>query len=161
MIKLIIHSRLQSFDRFRTLRRRPFSISLHKTASFSLRSFIFLLLVPFILLNISGCWFIVGGAAGAVGTYAASKDTIQGETDKPYDSLWNAAQTVARIRGAIKSEDYSKGVIQIEADSSQVWIRLIRLTRATTRLRISARKHRLPDISLAQDIYTKITEEVK
>jgi len=126
-----------------------------------IKSIIFLLLVPFILLNISGCWFIVGGAAGAVGAYAASKDTIQGETDKPYDSLWNAAQTVARIRGAIKSEDYSKGVIQIEADSSQVWIRLIRLARATTRLRISARKHRLPDISLAQDIYTKIMEEAK
>jgi hypothetical protein len=161
MIKTVIHSRLQSFDKLRMLRRRPRSISLQETASFSLRSFIFLLLASFMLLNIAGCWFIVGGAAGAAGAYAASKDTIQGETDKPYDGLWSASRAVARIRGAIKSENYGTGVIELEADASQVWIRVIRMTHATTRVRISARKHHLPNISLAQELYTKIMEEVK
>jgi hypothetical protein len=138
-----------------------FCKGIFKKGAQMIKTIIFLLLVPFILLNIAGCWFVVGGAAGAAGAYAASKDTIQGETDKPYDSLWNATQTVARIRGAIKSEDYSKGAIELETGSSRVGIRLIRLTHATTRLRVSARKHHLPDISLAQDIYTKIMEEAK
>lgn len=121
---------------------------------------LFLLFMPLVLLN-SGCWFLVGGAAGAVGAYAAGKDTIQGETDKAYDSLWNAAKTVSRIRGSIKIEDYQKGQIELETDSNQVWIRLIRLTRSTTRLKVSCRKHHLPNISLAQDIFTKIMEEAR
>jgi hypothetical protein len=141
--------------------RHLFYKGIFKKGAEMIKTVIFLLFVPFILLNISGCWFIVGGAAGAAGAYVASKDTMQGETDKPYDSLWNASQTVARIRGSIKTEDYRKGSIELEADSSQVWIRLIRLTRSNTRLRISARKHHLPNLTLAQDIFTKIMEEAK
>jgi len=141
--------------------RRLFCKGILKKGAQMIRTVVLLLIIPFILLNISGCWFIVGGAAGAAGAYAASKDTMQGETDMPYDSLWNAAQAVARIRGAVKVEDYTKGTIELVADSSRVWIRLIRLTRATTRLRVLARKHHLPNIALAQEIYTKITEEAK
>ena len=121
------------------------------------------LLVPFILVNVLGCVpLIIGGAAGALGATALSKDTLQGETDKPYDSLWNAAVTVSRIRGTIKQEDSSRGYIELEADSSKVQIRLIRLTHATTRVRIAARnKLHMPNIDLAQDIFVKIIEEAK
>lgn len=127
-----------------------------------MKKLIFLLLfVPFVLTNIYGCWFLVGGAVGAAGVYAISKDTVQGETDKSYDSLWDAALTVSRYRGVIKQEDYSRGYIQLEADASRVYIRLIRLTQATMRLRVSARKHRLPNINLAQDIFVKIMEEAR
>jgi len=119
-------------------------------------------LIPFILLCISGCApLIIGSAVGALGGYAISRDTMQGETDIEYDRLWNAMTTVARIRGTIKSEDYSKGYLNLEAESSKVWIRLIRLTKATTRLRISARKYRLPNFNLAQDIFVKIMEQAK
>ena len=122
----------------------------------------FLFLFPFILVNLYGCWFIVGGAVGAAGFYAVSKDTVQGETDKPYDSLWNSVLTVSRFRGTIKQEDYSRGYAELLADASRVYIRLIRLTHATTRLRVSARnKYRLPNINLAQDIFVKIMEEAK
>jgi hypothetical protein len=119
-------------------------------------------LILFVLLNISGCVpLMIGAAAGGLGACAVSRDTIQGETDKPYDSLWNAALTVAKIRGAIKQADATRGYIESEADSSRVWIRLIKLTHATTRLKISARKMRLPNINLAQDIYVKIIEEAR
>ena len=126
-----------------------------------IKTIIFLLLGSFMLLNITGCWFIIGGAAGAAGAYAVSKDTIEGLTDKPYEKLWNATQTVAKIRGTIKSANYNSGTMELQADASEVWIRLIRLTQATTKLRISARKHHLPNISLAQELYTKIMEGVK
>lgn len=121
-----------------------------------------LFIVPFIFVNITGCVpFMVGGAVGALGSYAVSKDTIQGDTDKPYDSIFSAALTVSKIRGTIKHQDYSRGYIQLEADSSRVWIRLIRLTRLTTRLRIASRKYHLPNLTLAQEIFTKIMEEAR
>lgn len=119
-------------------------------------------LILFMLLNVYGCVpLIVGGAVGAVGAYAVSNDTIQGDTDKSYDSLWRATLTVSKIRGSIKLEDSEKGYVELSAEGAQVWIRLIRMTRATTRLRISARKNHLPALNLAQDIYTKIMEEAR
>lgn len=122
----------------------------------------FCFLIPFILLNISGCApLIIGAAAGGLGAYAISKDTIQGETDKSYDRLWDSALMVSRIRGIIKQEDNARGYIELEADSSRAWIRLIRLTRATIRLRISARRYHLPNLSLAQDLFVKIMEGAK
>lgn len=114
--------------------------------------------LPLVFLNISGCVFILGGAAGALGAYGISKDTVQSETDKPYDTLWNSALMVSRIRGAIKQEDSQKGYIELQVESSRVWIRLIRLTQSATRIRISARKYHLPNIDLAQDIFVKIME---
>lgn len=126
------------------------------------RSLFSLILTLVVLLNVSGCVpLIVGGAVGVLGGYAVSKDAIQSETDKPYDSLWNAALAVSRIRGTIKQEDYARGDIELGIDTSRVWIRLVRLTHATTRLRVSSRKHRLPNLALAQDIFMKIMEEAR
>jgi hypothetical protein len=121
-----------------------------------------LFLLVALCLNVLGCVpLIVGGAAGALGAYAVTKDTIQGESDKSYGALWNAANMVCRIRGTIKDEDSVKGYIELETESGHVWIRLIRLTRATTRIRISARKYHLPNLDLAQDMFVKIMEEAK
>jgi len=120
------------------------------------------IILCFFMVNMLGCApLIVGAAVGALGGYAASKDTIQGETDKPYDGLWDAALAVAKIRGNLQQEDYSKGHIEAGVESSLVWIKLVRLTRATTRLKVSSRKYHLPNLSLAQDIYVKIMEQVK
>lgn len=119
-------------------------------------------LIPFLLLAISGCApLIIGSAVGALGGYAISRDTVQGETDIEYDRLWNAVVTVARIKGIIKSEDYTQGYLTAETESSKVWVRLIRLTKATTRLRVSARKYHLPNLRLAEDLFVKIMEQAK
>lgn len=123
---------------------------------------IILFLIPCIFVSILGCApLIIGGAVGALGGYAASKDTIQGETDKSYDSLWNAALIVSKIRGEIKDENKTKGYIELEAESSKIYIKLIRLTVATTRVRVAARKYHLPNLSLAQDIFVKIMEQTR
>lgn len=124
-----------------------------------MRKVLVLILALFFLVNASGCApLIIGGAVGVLGGYGISRDTIQGETDTSYDSLWSSALAVSRIRGVIQQEDYAQGYIEMKADSSRVWIRLVRLTQATTRLKVSARKYRLPNISLAQDIFVKIME---
>lgn len=105
---------------------------------------------------------IVGGALGAAGGYAISKDTVQGDTDKDYDSLWNAAQDVLNTRGKIKKEDFSRGYIEgVTQDSSLVWVRMTRLTKTASRVRVSARRYHLPNLNLAQDIFVRIIEEVK
>lgn len=127
------------------------------------RKVLLAVIVAFVWLNLSGCVvLIVGGAAGALGGYAVSKDTIQGDSDKFYDSLWEAAATVAKVRGTIKQEDAQRGIIELEADSGKVYIRLIRLTRATTRVRVSARnKYHLPNLNLAEDMFVKIMETAR
>ena len=120
------------------------------------------LLVFVLICSVAGCVpLIIGATVGGVAVYAVSKDTVQGETDKTYDSIWNAALRVGKIRGTIKQENYTKGTIELEAESSRVYIRLFDLTRATTRLRVSARKYHMPNISLAQDMFVKIMEEAR
>jgi hypothetical protein len=122
----------------------------------------FLMIAPFVLMTISGCApLIIGGAVGALGGYAASNDTIQGETDKSYDSLWDTAIMISRARGTIKREDSLKGYIEMEERPNKVYIRLLRLTHATTRLKVAVRKHHLPNLELAQDIFLKIMEQAR
>ncbi len=125
------------------------------------RSALILLLLSLALVNLSGCVFIVGGAAGALGAYGLSKDTIAGDTDTPYDNLWNSAMTISRARGTVTKEDNLQGIIELKADTSRVWIQLIRITQMSTKVQVSARKHHLPNLSLAQDIYIKILEQAK
>ncbi|MDD5409164.1 MAG: DUF3568 family protein [Candidatus Omnitrophica bacterium] len=106
---------------------------------------------------ICGCApLIIGAAAGGLGAYAVSKDTVQGDSDLNFDLLWESALNIARQRGIIQQENIASGYIELTADSSKVWIRLIRLTQATTRIRVSARKFHFPNMDLAQDFFVKI-----
>jgi len=115
----------------------------------------------FMLMSITGCIpLIIGGAVGAVGGYAASKDTIQGDTDKPYDSLWYTAVELSRARGVIKQEDSVKGYIEVYEGKNRVLISLARLTTSSTRVRVSSRnKYHLPNLNLAQDYFVRILEQ--
>lgn len=112
------------------------------------------------LLNIFGCApLFLGIIIGGVGVYAISKDTVQADTEKPYESLWETAISIGKIRGVIKQQDFNKGYIQIiTSDSSKIYIRFIRLTTHATRLRVSARKFHLPNLALAQEVCVKILE---
>ncbi|MEK6727542.1 MAG: DUF3568 family protein [Candidatus Omnitrophota bacterium] len=126
------------------------------------RTALFYFLFPFFILSICGCVaLVVGGTVGALGGHAASKDMIQADSDKPYDQLWNGALNVSRMRGTIRQEDAAKGYIEADIEKTKVWIRMVRLTQATTRMRISCRRYHLPNLELAQDLFVKIMEEAK
>lgn len=121
-------------------------------------------LLPFMIMTLCGCIpLVIGSAVGAavVGGYAITKDSIQGDTDKPYNRLWNSALIVSKIRGTIKRENKGRGYIELESEGSYVWVELVKLTKSTTRLKVYARKLHLPNISLAQDLFVKIMEEAK
>jgi len=122
---------------------------------------ILLLFIPFLVVGLSGCVPVFLMAVGGVGVYAASKDTIQGDTDTPYETLWDAAMKVARIRGTILQEDLNRGYIEVDAKPNKIWIRFERVTAAATKIRVSARKYKLPNIDLAQEVFIKIVEESK
>ncbi len=125
------------------------------------KCFAFTLLLCFLPL-ICGCApLIIGAAAGGLGGYAVSKDTVQGDTDKNYEALWSSVLSVAGSYGIIQQENAGTGYIELGAQSSKVWIKLVRLTQATTRLRVSARKYHFPNMELAQDIFVKIITGVR
>ncbi|TAM34970.1 DUF3568 family protein [bacterium] len=127
-----------------------------------MKKYMYIILVPFILVSAAGCApLIIGAAAGGLGAYAISRDTVQGDSDKSYEALWESAVNVAGTRGIIQQENSSTGYIELSAESSKVWIRLIRLTQATTRIKISARKFHFPNMGLAQDLFVKIITGAK
>lgn len=127
-----------------------------------MRKSINIVLLPFILVSVVGCApLIIGAAAGGLGAYAISKDTVQGDSDKDYEALWESALSVAKIRGIIQQVNAGTGYIELSAESSKVWIRLIRLTQATTRIKISARKYHFPNMELAQDFFVKVIAGTK
>ena len=86
---------------------------------------------------------------------------MQGDSDKKFDLLWESAINVANQLGIIQQENISTGYIVLTIDSSKVWIRIIRLTQAITRVRVSARRYHFPNIELSQDIFVKIVSEVR
>ncbi|RJO64524.1 MAG: DUF3568 family protein [Candidatus Omnitrophota bacterium] len=121
----------------------------------------YILALCLICMNTGCSPLLLGVAAGGAGVYAVSKDTIQGDTDKTYNSLFSAALEIGRNRGTITQEDYARGSIETQVDASRVWIRLVKLTRTTTRVRVSSRKYHFPNLGLAQDMFTKILEAAK
>ena len=120
-----------------------------------------LLLIPFLVVGLSGCVPVLLMAVGGGVVYTASKDTIQGDTDTSYEVLWDSAMKVARIRGTILQENFNRGYIEVDAKPNKIWIQFIRVTTAATKIRVSARKYKLPNIDLAQDVFVKIIEEAK
>jgi hypothetical protein len=111
--------------------------------------------------NLSGCApLLVGVALGGATVYAISKDTIQGDTEKQYDSLWDASMNVAGTYGMVKTENRDSGYLFVEGPSGRIWIHLVRLTRTATRIKISARnKFHLPDLNKAQEVFVKLMEQ--
>ncbi|MFA5362915.1 MAG: DUF3568 family protein [Candidatus Omnitrophota bacterium] len=119
------------------------------------------LLAGILFVNLSGCApLLVGVALGGATVYAVSKDTIQGDTEKLYDSLWDASMNVAGAYGMVKTEDKNTGYIFVEGPSGRIWVHLIKMTRSATRIKISARnKLHLPDMNKAQEVFVKIMEQ--
>ncbi len=117
-------------------------------------------IVLLLCFSLSGCvWAILG--AGAVGGYAVSKDTIVGEIDSDYDTLWMAAERVAGIMGEIKTQDREKGTIELDVDRARISIQIERLTLETLRLQVKGRKYMMPNIGLAQKVFIKIQQQIE
>lgn len=105
---------------------------------------------------LSGCVYLVLGSVAAVGGYAVSPDTIQGESEKDYDEVWDAAVEVTSIMGTVDYKSDKVGEISALISGARIRIDVSQLTPSMVRLKVKARKSFFPSISTAQDVYVKI-----
>ena len=111
----------------------------------------------------SGCFapIVLAVGAGAVGGYAVSRDTFEGTTAKGQDEIWEAANRVASIMGAIQDNDRKRGEMSARINGTNVTITIMPVNLTTTRLRIKARKGIFPRIGVAQEVYSKIMTQTE
>jgi hypothetical protein len=122
---------------------------------------IFLVLFSGILLTmLSGCIFIVAGSVGAVGGYAITRDTIQGEYDANYSRAWKSALEVSSILGRVTTKNTTKGVIEAEVDKAKIKIEITQLTPEAIRLKVKARKGIFPRLGTAEKVFVKIVQQL-
>lgn len=114
----------------------------------------------FLSVSLSGCFYLVLGAAAAAGGYAISSDTIQGETEKDFQEVWDSSVEIASIMGMVGSKSHELGKISAVVDGAKINIQILQLTSSTTRLKVRARKGLFPNISTAQNIFVKIMNRI-
>ncbi len=118
------------------------------------------LLLFVLVLSLSGCFYALIGGVGALGGYAISPDTVEGETQVSYDEVWKAAMDVLSIMGTIKMSDYKLGSIEAVVNRGVVWIDIAQLPGSWVRLRVKVRKNMMPKIRTAQDVWVKIKNRI-
>jgi len=97
------------------------------------------------------------------GGYAISRDEIEGFTERSQETTWHAAQEVLRGSGAIIYTDPGRGLIEADVQNSRVSIEVLQVSPKTVRLHVKARKfwRMFPDMSRAQEIFSRIINELK
>ncbi len=112
-------------------------------------------LVVVALLANAGCAVALIGA-GALGGYAISKDTIQGNADRPFEAIWQASITAVSDMGAVTGQDREAGLIIGEVQKSDVRVTVEQMTERSVQLSVKCRRNLLPNLSLAEKIFVKI-----
>lgn len=111
--------------------------------------------------SFSGCTALVAVGAGAVGGYAISRDTFEGITGKGQEEIWDAAHTVLSIMGIINEDNRKQGELHATVYGASVTVAVMAVNLTTTKLRVKARKNLFPRSGLAQEIYTKIINQLE
>jgi hypothetical protein len=117
----------------------------------------------FLVISLAGCvpMLVVAVGAGAVGGYAVSRDTFEGDSSKGQDELWDAAIHVLKIMGNIKDSNRKGGTINAFVTGTKVTVNIVPISLTATKLRIKARKAIFPNPTVAQDVYTKIMHQLE
>ena len=109
----------------------------------------------------SGCWFLVIGGAGAVGGYAVTRDTFEGVSSKGQEELLASAHKVLSIMGTITDERPKDGEIVARVYGNHVIVDVIQINLTTSKLRVKARNGIFPRVGVAQEVYTKIMNQLE
>jgi len=123
--------------------------------------FFHIFLAAFLCVFSSGCLWLVVGGAGAVGGYAISRDTFEGVSSKGQAELLSSAHKVLSIMGMITEERPKDGEIKATVYGNHVVVDVIQINLTTSKLRVKARKNLLPSIGIAQEVYTKIMNQLE
>ena len=134
---------------------------MRRRISTTLMTFRHIYLAAFLCVFSSGCVFIIVGAAGAVGGYAVTRDTFEGVSSKSQEELLASAHKVMSIMGTILNERPKDGEIVGTVYGAHVTVDVIQINLTTSKLRVKARKLIFPRIGIAQEIYTKIMNQLE
>ena len=110
-------------------------------------------------LSLSGCAVLLLGA-GAAGGYAASKDSVKNAFDLPMEQVYRESLSVAKEMGYVVTQDPIRGIIKANIRDTHVTITIKQLTRQTVELKVKARNV-MPKITVAQEVYNKIVEQLR
>ena len=109
----------------------------------------------------SGCVFLVVGGVGAVGGYAITRDTFEGVSSKGQEELMTAAHKVLSIMGTITDERPKDGEMVATVNGNHVTVDVIQINLTTSKLRVKARNGIFPRVGAAQEVYTKIMNQLE
>lgn len=113
-----------------------------------------------IVMSLNGCIYLVVGSLGALGGYVVSPDTVEGITSREEGEVWDTALQVVSIMGNVLEKNQSDGIILAKIIGAKVTVNIIPVHQSSIKLRVKARKSFLPKISVAQDVYVKIMNEL-
>lgn len=85
-------------------------------------------------------------------TILGGKDDAQAEFTVTYDQAYQAASELLGSLGTLKVTDRAGGVLKADLPSAGVTVEFERVSPATTRVSVSARKYMLPKKDVAQGI---------
>ncbi len=125
-----------------------------------IKKLVFVPLIFSCLLSLSGCFFLIASTVGAVGGYAITRDTIQGEYDVSYKEIWRASLDVCDMLGTVSSRDSSTGVLEALVDKAKVKIEIVQITPEAVRLKVKARKGLFPRLGTAEKVFVKIVQQL-
>jgi len=125
----------------------------------NLRSFFFV--IPFLLCaQLSGCVFLIAAGAGAVGGYAITRDTIQGDYDADSRDAYLAAVEVCSMLGTVMAKSSSMGTVEATIEEANVIVNITPLTKEAIRIRVKARKGLFPRVGTAERTFVKIVSQL-
>ncbi|MDD3374321.1 MAG: hypothetical protein PHY73_01175 [Candidatus Omnitrophica bacterium] len=125
------------------------------------RKSLWVVLVLIFSLTAGGCVYAVVGGLGALGGYAISPDTVEGDSELDYDTIWDSAVEIVGVMGLIQTKDYKLGTIKAIVNGAAVTIDIAQISSLEVRLRVKARKNMLPNIGIAQDVFVKIKNRAR
>ena len=120
------------------------------------KSFLAMVLAGICAFSASGCIYLAVGAAGVVGGYVVSPDTVEGSVARSFEETWKAARDITGIMGKVVEENNAQGFLQADINAARVTVTMVSVNATTTKISIKARKAFMPKIDLAQDVYIKI-----
>ncbi len=109
---------------------------------------------------LSGCVYFIVGTVGAVGGYIVSPDTVEGIAQHDNKTVFKSTLEIISIMGIINDQNEEGGVIVASIDSSKVTVVISPLNDAMVKLSVKARRAFFPRISLAQDVFVKIMNNI-
>lgn len=96
-----------------------------------------------------------------MGGYAVSRDTFEGISAKSQEELLASAHKVLSIMGTITDERPKDGEIVAIVNGAHVTVNVTQVNLTTSKLRVKARQMIFPRVGTAQEIYTKIMNQLE